>query len=163
MTSEKQDPAPSNEQFLDAVSELIKPLGWELQHFRRDQELVALVSVENDPAFEQFIWVYDNDGVFFRCLLVSRGVVPPEREPAILELCARINDGLNFGCAEYSFDDQTVVFRNSVDLRTCGSLEEVVHHATSRMLSLGKRYSNAIANTLKGTNPKEAMAKAEAG
>src|SRR4051812_30160792 len=136
MTSEKQNPAPSNEQFLAAVTELIKPLGWELQHFTRDQELVALVSVENDPSFEQFIWVYDNDGVFFRCLLVSRVVVPPEREPAILELCARINDGLNFGCAEYSFDDQNVVFRNSVDLRTCGALEEVVHHATSRMLSL---------------------------
>src|SRR5580765_5638365 len=104
MTSETQDSAPSQEQFLDALGELTKSLGWELQHFMRDQELVALVPTENDPSFEQFIWVYDTVGVFVRCLLVSRRVVPPERETAILELCARINDGLNFGCAEYSFD-----------------------------------------------------------
>ncbi len=164
MTSEKQDSAPSHEQFLEAVSELIKPLGWELQHFTRDEELIAVVSLseESDPTFQQFIWVYDKDGVFFRCLLVSRAEVPPEREPAILELCARINDGLNFGCVEYGFDDQTVSFRNSVDLRTCAPLPDVVRHATSRMLGLGKRYSGAITKTLKGAKPKEAMATAEA-
>jgi hypothetical protein len=162
MTSEKQDSAPGNEQFLDAVSELIKPLGWQLQHFTRDQELVALVPTENDPSFEQLIWVYDTDGVFFRCLLVSRAVVPPEREPAILELCARMNDGLNFGCAEYSFDDQTIVFRNSVDLRTCSPLAQVVSDATSRVLGLGRRYAVAIEATLAGDKPEDAVKKAEA-
>ena|SRR6185436_13787274 len=163
MTSEQQDSAPSNEQFLDAVGELTKPLGWQLQHFMRDQELVALAPTESDPSFEQFIWVYDTAGGFFRCLLVSRTVVPPEREPAILELCARMNDGLNFGCAEYSFDDKAIVFRNSVDIRTCSPLAQVVNDATSRVLSLGRRYANAIAETLEGSNPKDAVEKAEAG
>ena len=163
MTSENQDSAPSNEQFLDAVGELVKPLGWQLQNFTRDQELIALVETENDPGFEQFLWVYDTDSLSLRCLLVGRGVVPPEREPAILELCARINDRLNFGCAEYSFEDQTINFRNSADLNTCSPLEKVVNDATSRVLSLGRRYRNAIADTLKGSSPKEAVEKAEAG
>jgi hypothetical protein len=160
--TERQDSAPSNEQFLDAVGELAKPLGWQLQHFTRDQELVALVPTENDQSFEQFIWVYDTDGVFLRCLLVSRAVVPPERQPAILELCARINDGLNFGCAEYGFDDQVIAFRNSVDLKTCAPLQKVVNDATSRVLSLGRRYAVAIDATLAGDTPEDAVKKAEA-
>ena len=162
MTSERPDSAPSDEQFLEAVGELIRPMGWQLQHLMREHEVVALVPAENDPSFEQFIWIYDSNAISLRCLLVHRTVVPPEREPAILELCARINDRLNFGCAEYSFDDQTVNFRNSADLRTCSPLQQVINDATSRVLSLGKRYAGAIAETLEGSNAKDAVEKAEA-
>lgn len=161
MTNEKESSAPGNEEFLQAVTELTTPLGWEIQHFNRDQDLIALVATENDPSFEQFMWVYNAEGVSLRCLLVSRAVVPAERETAILELCARINDGLNFGCAEYSFDDQTIVFRNSADLGTCGPLAKVLGDATSRVLGLGRRYRGAIEATLKGGKPEDAVKEAE--
>jgi hypothetical protein len=161
MTTDQDNPAPDNEEFLNALRELTSPLDWEVQSFTRDHELIAIVGLDNDPRFEQVLWVYDTEGLFVRCLLVSRAEVPPESEPAIMELCARINDRLSFGCAEYSFDDQTIIFRNSLDLRTCGPLERVMSDATSRVLSLGRRYAPAITAVLDGGNPKDAVAAIE--
>src|SRR5438093_7486329 len=94
---------PDKDRFLAAVGEFASPLGWRVRSFTREEELVALVALDGDPSFDQVLWIYDTSRAFVRCLLVYRGTVSIEREPAILELCARINDGLVFGCAEYSF------------------------------------------------------------
>jgi hypothetical protein len=162
MTTDKDNAVPTNEQILNALRELTASLDWDVQSFMRDQEFIAVVGLDTDPRFEELLWVYDTEGAFLRCLLVSRETVPPEREAAVVELCARINDRLSFGCAEYSFEDHTIIFRNTVDLRTCGPLDTVLGACTSRALSLGRRYAAAVVNTLDGDSPKDAVAAAEA-
>lgn len=139
-----------------ALAELAASFGWRLRSFKRDDECVALVALDHDPSFEQILWVYDTRGAFVRCLLVNRGSVPAESEAAILELCARINDGLVFGCAEYSFDDRVLVFRDSVQLEN-GNLADMLTNVSARLLDLGSRYSPTIRATLAGTSPSEAM------
>jgi hypothetical protein len=149
-------PAPDEEGFLAALGELAASFGWRLRSFKRDDELIALVALDHDPSFEQILWVYDTSGGFVRCLLVSRGSVPAEREAVIFELCARINDGLVFGCAEYSFDDRVLVFRDSVQLGY-GKMPDLLASVSARLLDLGSRYSPAIRATLAGTSAIEAM------
>jgi hypothetical protein len=146
-----------DEDFLKTVNELAASFGWTLRSFRRDEELVALVALEHDPSFEQILWVHDAGRACMRCLLVWRGTVPPEREAAILELCVRINDGLLFGCAEYSFLDRTVVFRDSVQL-TYARIADLVSSVTDRSLHLGSRYAPAVHATLAGRPAAEAYA-----
>src|SRR4051812_26423419 len=124
MTPKREASTPDNEQFLAAVAECTAPFGWQLQSFTRDEEFIVLVALENVPAFEQVIWIYNTEHGSFRCLLVSRAVVPPARKDSIFELCARINDGMTFGCLEYSFSDEALVFRESADLDSCGPLEQ---------------------------------------
>ena len=79
-----------------------------------------------------------------------------EREAAVLELCARINDGLVFGCAEYSFDDRALVFRDSIQL-AYGDMRDLLTNVSARLLDLGSRYLPAIRATLAGTSAIEAM------
>jgi hypothetical protein len=147
---------PEPKQFLAAVGELAASLGWQHQSFKRDEEIIAVVALDQDPSFEQAIWVYDVKHVFMRCLLVNRSAIPPEHEGAILELCARINDGLSFGCVEYCFDDRTVIFRDSADLQY-GALVELVMSTSTRLLDIGSRYAPAIRATLTGSTPLEAL------
>src|SRR5215470_17368925 len=135
------------EVFLAAANELAASFGWRIRSFKRGQELVAQVALDHDRSFEQVLWVYDVTSVCVRCLLVSRGTVPPEREASVIELCARINDGLIFGCAEYSFDERVLVFRDSFQLGT-GSLSDALTGTTARLLDLGSRYSSAVLATL---------------
>jgi hypothetical protein len=149
-------PAPDEDGFLAALGELAASLGWRLRSFKRDDELVALVALDHDPSFEQILWVYDTRGASVRCLLVSRGSVPAEREVAILELCARINDGLVFGCAEYSFEDRALAFRDSIQLGY-GNMPDLLTGVSARLLDLGSCYSPAIRATLAGTGATEAM------
>jgi hypothetical protein len=156
MTSETKISIPDTRQFLSAVSELTASLGWQHQSFTRDEEFIVLTVLENDPSFEQVLWIYDVKRVFLRCLLINRGIIPSERESAIVELCARINEGLAFGCAEYSFDDHTVIFRDSADLKY-GSLADLIMSTSTRLLSLGSRYAPAIRATLAGSTPLEVM------
>jgi hypothetical protein len=162
MTSEKRDPGPDTGQFLAAVREWTASFGWQVQSFTRDEEFIVIAPLENDPSFEQIIWVYDTEHGSFRSLLVSRAVISAERRDAIFELCARINDGLTFGCLEYSFSDAALVFRESADLDTCGPLERVLHETSARVLDFGQRYAVAIDATLKGEKPEDAVTKAEA-
>jgi hypothetical protein len=161
MTSKKEASTPDKEQFLAAVAECTAPFGWQLQSFTRDEEFIVLVALENDPSFEQIIWVYNMDHISVRCLLLSRAVVPPERKDSIFELCARINDGLTFGCLEYSFSDVALIFRQSADLDACGSLEHVLRETTARVLDLGHRYRVAIDATLAGESAEQAIAETE--
>jgi hypothetical protein len=157
MRSSVEIPDPDAKTFLAAADELAASLGWRLRSFQRDDEVVALVALDHDPSFEQMIWVYDTRRAFVRCLLASRGSVPKEREAAILELCARINDGLVFGCAEYSFADRTLVFRDSFQLGW-GKLPDLLTDVTARLLDLGSRHSPAVRATLAGTAASDAIA-----
>ena len=122
---------------------------------RRARRLAAL-----DPtSYEQVLWVYNTRRGSVRCLLVNRATVPAAREGAILELCARINEDLVFGCAEYSFGDRTVIFRDSVQLGS-GDTGDLLTGATARVLDLGSRYAPAVRATLAGSSPVEAMSHA---
>jgi len=161
MNGDPDQTGPDPEEFLAAVGELADSFGWTFQSLTRGEEIVAVVGLANDPSFEQVLWVYDTDEVFLRCLLVSRAVVEPERVGAVLELCARINDGLMSGCLEYSFENGTLIFRDSAQLGT-GLVTDIVAGTSSRVLGLGSRYAPAIRATLAGRAPAEAIALAEA-
>jgi hypothetical protein len=160
MTSERRVPTADEGQFLAALSALAASFDWELRSFTRENEFVVVVGLDNDPSFEQLLWVYNAKDATMRCLLASRSVVAPEHEGVILELCARINAGLVFGCAEYSFEDKAVIFRDSSTLRL-GALVDVVESTSARLLDLGARYATAIVLTLAGTSPAEAVARVE--
>jgi hypothetical protein len=86
---------------------------------------------------------------------VARGEVRAERLAQSLELCARINDGLAFGCAEYSFDDRVVLLRDSLPF-TGNDLDGRLSRASARLLQLGAHYAPAIRATLDGTSATEA-------
>jgi hypothetical protein len=160
--TERKTSAPDTEQFLAAVREWAAPLGWQPQSMTRDEDFIVVAGIEDDPSFERVMWVYNTEHVSLRCLLVSRAVVTAERQAPIMELCTRINDGLTFGCLEYSFSDAALVFRESADLDSCGPLGQVLHETTARVLDLGRRYAGAIEATLAGDKPEDAVRKAEA-
>ena len=160
MNSHIEIPAPDTKGFLKAVGDLAASFGWRLRSFERDDELAAVAALDHDSSFEQVLWVFDTKRTFIRCLLVGRGTVAADREAAILELCARINDGLAFGCAEYSFNDRTLVFRDSVQLGY-GKMSDLVESTSARLLDLGSRYAPAVRATLAGSSPAEAMSRAQ--
>lgn len=154
-------PKPGNsERFMDEVLAVAGPMGWQPRPFRRGEELVAVAPLEGDPSFAQVLWCFDTAHRSLRSLLAGRAPVPPEREAAVFELCARINDGLVFGSAGYDFDERVVVFRESCEFAD-DSPPGAVERATARLLQLGTRYASAVAATLAGKAPAEAVAGAE--
>lgn len=160
MTLDIEITLPDGDKFLAAADELAVSFGWQLHSFKRDEEIIGLVSLKKDPSFEQILWVYDPIRAFLLCLLVSRAVVPEERESAVIELCARINNGLLSGCLEFSFTDRTLIFRDSAELKY-GPVDLVLSSTSSRLLSLGSRYASAIRDTLAGSSPAEAVGASE--
>lgn len=150
------------QEFLTAVERLIAPLDWELRSFTRDGEVIALAALNHDPTFEQMLWVYCPDREYVRCLLVARGSVSSELEPAVIELCARINDGLIFGCAEYSFSDQAFTFRDSLETDR-NTWHEELKTRTARLLELGSHFAPAWRDVLCGKSAGEAMQRLELG
>jgi hypothetical protein len=151
---------PDRDAFLAAAGELASSFGWRLRSFERDEELIALAALDHDPSFEQILWVYDTERASVRCILVVRAPVPAEREGAIVELCARINDGLVFGCAEYSFSERRLALRDSVQLGN-GAIADQLTSASARLLDLGSRYAPAVRAALGGASAAEAAAAAE--
>lgn len=158
-TDHKSQP-PKSAAFIAEAGKLATDFGWRAKTFERNGEAVLVALTETDPFFERFVWVYNLERVAVRCMLVSKEKVPVKRLPAILELCARINESLPFGCLEYSFGDRVLVFRDAADL-DCGLLEKVVKDTTMRVLNLGRRYVSAIEATLKGDKPEIAVKSAE--
>jgi hypothetical protein len=160
MRGNSSSPAPDEKGFLASAADFAAAFGWQVRSFQRAGELVAVVALDHDPSFEQLLWVYDTGRAVIRCLLVDRRRVPFAREAAILELCSRINDGLLFGCAEYSFNDRTVVFRDSIQLGPL-NLKDLLPGISARVLDLGSRYAPAIGATLGGTPPVNAICLSE--
>ncbi|WP_124602041.1 YbjN domain-containing protein [Burkholderia sp. Bp8963] len=156
MRSIDEATAPDPESVIATLDELVTSLGWRLHAFNRDDESVGLVSLGHDPFFEQIIWIYDTKRALVRCLLVGRERIPANREAIIFELCARINDGLIFGCAEYSFSDCALVFRDTAPVGA-GNLKEILTDLSGRVLNLGARYRPVIAAALAGSSAIEAM------
>ena len=148
------------ERFLAAAGKLAAKFSWRARKFEREGEVVLVALTETDSFFDRFVWIYDTERSAVRCMLASKEVVPLKRLPAILEACARINEGLAFGCLEYSFSQRILVFRDSSGLHW-EHLDEIVTSTTSRVLSLGRRYAPAIQATIRGAKPDEAVAAAD--
>lgn len=147
--------------FLDVLGELAREFGWRVQSFAQGSQEVAVVGFEALEPFEQLLWIHDPEHRSVRCLLLVRRRVPADRQQAALELCARVNDGLTFGCLEYAFSDQTLSFRDSSEVEGRG-LDAAIRRTTSRVLSLGQRYFLAVDRVLSGVSALVACADAEA-
>ena len=155
----KPDP-PNASVFIEEVSKLVNKFSWTMRTFEREDEIVCVAPTEHDQMFEQIIWVYDTDRIMLRCLLVGKDKIKTKNRSAVLELCARVNNGLPFGCLEYSFEDDVVVFRDSTDL-DWGPLEQLVESITARSLNLGQRYAVAIESVLQGLSVQDAVTRVE--
>ena len=153
--------APSVADFWNAAGGLAAEFGWPAKTSESGREAVTVALTPSDPLYERMIWIYDTERITLRCLLVSAQTVPAKRCVAILELCARINEGLPFGCAEYSFGEKVVVFRDSADLGW-QAVDEVVKSCTARSLNLGRKYADSIRSTLADGKSEAAVRKAEA-
>ncbi len=152
--------APTVADFWNAAGNLAVSFGWPAKTSEQGNEAVVVALTPSDPMYERMIWVYDTERITLRCMLVSAQQVPAKRSSAILELCARVNEGLPFGCAEYSFGEKVVVFRDSADLGW-QPVDMVVKASTARALNLGRKYAAAIRSTLAGKKPETAIHEAE--
>jgi hypothetical protein len=161
LKSRKKPTRPNPENFLASTSNLATQFAWPIRTFERDAETVCVASIPTDASFERFVWVYDSERVMLRCMMVGRQIVPERRETNVFELCARINEGLPFGCLEYSLGSRVLVFRDSADLNW-GKLNEVIEGTTARTLNLGRRYAKAISLVLDGKKPEDAVREGEA-
>lgn len=145
---------------LDAIADFAETMHWPLRAFEHGGDRVVVAGLGDDAVFEQLVWIRDAAGSNLRCLLIVRGTVPEERRVAVLELCARVNDGLIHGCLEYDFADHTLCFRDSVEL--AGLMPATaVNRTTARLLTLGSRYAGAIGRVLSGDPPGEVVGAAE--
>lgn len=151
---------PSISDFYASSRKLADQFGWSTRKMKHDNEVVLIGLIDGDPNFYRFVWIYNVDRVDLRCLLVGKEVVPIERQTAVLELCARVNEGLPFGCLEFSFQDHVLVFRDSASLEW-GFLDAVIAGTTARVLNLGQRYGRAIQSVLDGEKPEDAVKTAE--
>jgi hypothetical protein len=149
-------------EFFNEAGKLAAEFGWPAKTTERGPEKMLVALTKTDPSFERILWVYDTERTTMRCALVGNDKVPEQKEPAILELCARVNEGLPFGCLEYSFSQRVLVVRDSADLEW-GPLDTIVGSTTSRVLNLGKKYSGAIRATLNGDKPADAVENVEKG
>ncbi len=145
--------------FTAAALALAESFGWPARAFAEGEEQVVAAALPADSPWEQVIWVASPQSGLLRGLLIWRGAVPAARRAAVLELCARVNDGLPSGCLEYGFADDSLAFRESADLGE-GAVTPV-EALTSRLLHLGKRYGPALAGVLGGGEPVAAVAAAE--
>jgi hypothetical protein len=152
---------PERAEFLAEAGKIAAKFSWPTKPFDHGTEIALVAEMVSDADFERFIWSYDTRRRILRCLAVSRLAIPPKRRAACLELCARINENLPFGCAEYSFADQVIVFRDSADVEW-GPFKDVLIGTTQRALNLASDYAPAIHDTLEGEKPEDAVAKVAA-
>ncbi|HKO99537.1 MAG TPA: hypothetical protein VJU86_21225 [Pyrinomonadaceae bacterium] len=160
MKTPKKSKPPTAEAFIQEAGSLATEFGWRAKTSERENEAVVVALTESEPTFERFVWVYNFERASVRCMLVSKEKVAEKRQTAILELCARVNEALPFGCLEYSFSDRVLVFRDATDVE-CGPLKQVIIDTTSRVINLGRRYDSAITSTLAGEQPEVAVKNAE--
>lgn len=160
MKSEKKSYSSAAEKFLYEAGRLADEFKWPAKSMQRNAEVVLIALITTDPSFDRFVWVYDTERLLLKCMMVSKEAVPPQRQMAVLELCARINEGLPFGCMEYCFADHILLFRDSTDLDWT-AFDQAIGATTSRVLNLGTRYAKAIHDVIKGEEPKKAVSGAE--
>jgi hypothetical protein len=160
MNTDKKINRTLADKFLLEVNKLASQFAWPARSLHRGTEVALVALTQNDDAFERFVWVYDSERNMLKGMLVYKEPIPSKSLNAILELCARINEGLPFGCLEYSFGERALVFRDSIDL-DWSPLDKAVGATTSRVLNLGRRYAEAIRLTLQGKKPEFAVVEAE--
>ncbi|MBO2011553.1 hypothetical protein [Hymenobacter negativus] len=156
MKTDEQLKKPEAEAFLAEARKLAEKFAWTHQDMKRKKEVVLVARIDADDSFERFVWIYDTHRTMLKCMLVGRVTIPVRKLGAVLKLCALVNEGLPFGCLEYSFGERILVFRDSADMGW-GPLAQVVVDVTERTLNLGRRYADAIQAVLEGTNPQEAV------
>ena len=150
----RNQPAPAD--FLAEANKLAKGFGWQFKDIEREHETVCVAKIAADPFFERFVWIFDSERNMLRCLLISAKAIAADKTAAALETCARVNEGLPFGCLEFAFQERVVVFRDSADL-DWGPLAQVAEDTTSKTLNLGRRYAKAVTAVLEGSSPKQAV------
>jgi hypothetical protein len=160
MNAKSESKGPKPAEFLTEAKKLADKFGWRSSSFDRDEEVILTAVISDDASFDRCIWIYDTERTTLRCMLVSKVAVPAGKRPQVLELLARINQDLPFGCAEFSFDHNVVVYRDSADL-DWGPIERLVGGTTTRALTTGQRYAKALEQTLAGTAPEIAIRNAE--
>ena len=160
MKTDEQLKKPDGADFLSEARQLADKFAWTHQNMKRKKEVVLVARIDADESFERFVWVYDTNRVMLKCMLVGRATIPVRKLGVVLKLCALVNEGLPFGCLEYSFGEQILVFRDSADMGW-GPLAQVVVDVTERTLNLGRCYAAAIQAVLGGAEPAEAVAKAD--
>ena len=160
MTRKPGDESSARERFAAVAESIADEFGWQSIPFERDQETGRIATITDDRDFERVIWVHDIEREMVRCLVFGKLVTPQPRRQAMFELCARINFGLPFGCLEYVFADDVLMFRDSADF-AAKNAELAVKSVTLRALNLGKRYASAIAAVIAGTTPEQAASDAE--
>lgn len=117
------------------------------------------VSLDDEP-FAQILWILDTRSLSLRLLVMLRPEISDIFQPAILEWCARVNDGLTFGCAEFCFDEHIVIFRDSADLRR-QALETAITDVTARLFQLAQHYGPGVRMVCAGTPARQAIAQLE--
>jgi len=147
---------PSVSDFIHEVGNLVSQFSWPMKHFQRESETVCVALTEQDEVFERIVWVYNTEQMTLRCLLVGENKIDQDRRAEIYELCSRVNDSLPFGCMEYSFEEDVIVFRDSADLEL-GPLKQLLESTTAKVLNLGDLYSGAMKQVLGGVSAKIAI------
>jgi len=110
---------------------------------------------------------------FEKQYLVVHSIVPPVAphgdEVRVLELLARMNDGLVDGCFELNFDDGTIRLRSAVPLRSLALLDvetltNLVGDVVTSNVSVADRFIPALEAVIdNAVAPAIAVAAAEAG
>lgn len=105
--------------------------------------------------------------------LVVHSIVPPVApngdEVSVLELLARMNDGLVDGCFELNFDDGTIRLRSAIPLRALALLDvetltNLVGNVVTSNLTTADRFIPALEAVIDhGVAPAIAVAAVEAG
>ncbi|EYF01856.1 YbjN domain-containing protein [Chondromyces apiculatus] len=163
MKSSRRAPAqspspPTAEAFLAETEQLAEEVSWPFESFGEVNETTVASGalIEADPVYEKLIWSYDTENCLATCMLVCREEVPATRRAAVLKLCALVNDGLSFGCLDYSLESGALAFRDHADL-LFGPLDVALRRATGRLLSLAQQIAPAIHGTLHGKKPGQAL------
>ena len=146
--------------FLNETSNLANNFNWPVENYAQDGEIIQMAVIHNDPLYTRMFWILDPSYEALKGVIVAGIEVTAEQQPHILELCARVNENLVFGCLEFRFDDKLLVVRDSSEIKY-GPLEQIVQGLTTRLFNIAKEYSNAIRETLNGTSPEVAVDRAE--
>lgn len=145
----------------EAIRGLAHEFGWAVAQRAVNAETVLLSPLEGDPPFTRFVWVIDGGRSMLRCLFVTAPIWEGDAVPKALRLAALVNHGLPFGCLEYNFAEDVLVFRDAIDL-DWGEPGALVSTVTSRVLQLGRRYRTAVQAVYDGRlDPDDAVAAAE--
>lgn len=146
--------------FLDKTRDLAKKFNWQVEEYEQDGEIIQMAKIHNDPLYVRIFWILDPEYETLKALVLSGVTVEIEERDKVLELCARVNENLIFGCLEFRFEERMLVVRDSIEIKI-DTLDDEIERLTLRVFHLAKKYSIAIRQTLSGISPEKAVLSAE--